>query len=113
MITRPPVGRIAVQIACRAMVESVFIALKAELVRSSDWHSRRDVEIAIFDYINGVYNPRGKHSVPGWTSHLAFEHRAAQDEHQTGTKPVQDHGLCGGSSGRQPPVTAAERVGRL
>ncbi|MGN7870765.1 IS3 family transposase [Paracoccus sp. 22332] len=37
----------------------------------------RDVEIALFEYINGFYNPRRKHSALGWKSPVAFEQRAA------------------------------------
>ncbi|WP_260502624.1 IS3 family transposase, partial [Paracoccus yeei] len=51
--------------------------LKAELVWRREWHTRRDVEIALFEYINGFYNPRRKHSALGWKSPVAFEQRAA------------------------------------
>ena len=34
-------------------VESFFKSLKAELVWRRDWHTRRGVEIALFEYING------------------------------------------------------------
>lgn len=58
-------------------VESFFKSLKAELVWRRDWHTRRDVEIALFEYINGFYNPRRRHSALGWKSPVAFEQRAA------------------------------------
>ncbi len=58
-------------------VESFFKSLKAELVWRRDWQTRRDVEIALFEYINGFYNPRRKHSALGWKSPVAFEQRAA------------------------------------
>ncbi len=58
-------------------VDSFFKSLKAELVWRRDWHTRRDVEIALFEYINGFYNPRRKHSALGWKSPVAFEQRAA------------------------------------
>ena len=58
-------------------VESFFKSLKAELVWRRDWHTRRDVEVALFEYINGFYNPRRKHSALGWKSPVAFEQRAA------------------------------------
>ncbi|MCF6316644.1 MAG: IS3 family transposase, partial [Marinosulfonomonas sp.] len=41
------------------------------------WHTRRAAELAIFEYINGFYNPRRKHSARGWKSPLAFERIAA------------------------------------
>ena len=38
-------------------VESFFKSLKAELVWRREWHNRRDVEIALFEYINGLSQP--------------------------------------------------------
>lgn len=35
-------------------VESFFKSLKAELVWRRHWHIRHDVEISLFDYINGL-----------------------------------------------------------
>jgi transposase InsO family protein len=34
-------------------------------------------EIAIFEYINGFYNPRRRHSALGWKSPVAFERKVA------------------------------------
>ncbi len=58
-------------------VESFFKSLKAELVWRRNWQTRREVEVALFEYINGFYNPRRKHSALGWKSPVAFEQRAA------------------------------------
>jgi putative transposase len=58
-------------------VESFFKSLKAELVWRRNWQTRREVAVALFDYINGFYNPRRKHSALGWKSPVAFEQRAA------------------------------------
>ena len=84
-----PLGRFALQIACRATVESFFKSLKAELAWRRNWQTRREVEIALFEYINGFHTPRRKHSALGGKSPVAFEKRAAQHEHLTGTEPVQ------------------------
>lgn len=43
-------------------VESFFKSLKAELVWRRNWQTRREVEMALFEYINGFYNPRRKRS---------------------------------------------------
>lgn len=51
----------------KSAVESFFKALRAEWVWRHDWHTRRDVEIALCDSINGFCNPRRKHSALGWT----------------------------------------------
>ena len=58
-------------------VESFFKSLKAELVWRRHWQTRREVEVALFEYINGFYNPRRKHSALGWKSPVVFEQRAA------------------------------------
>ena len=58
-------------------VESFFKSLKAELVWRRNWHTRRDIETALFDYINGFYNSRRRHSAIGWKTPVAFERKAA------------------------------------
>lgn len=58
-------------------VESFFKSLKAELVWRRKWQTRREVEVAHFEYIIGYHNPRRKHSALGWKSPVAFEQRAA------------------------------------
>ena len=60
-----------------AVVEIFFKTIKAELIWRHPWHTRRLAELAIFEYINGFYNPRRKHSTLGWKSPLAFERKAA------------------------------------
>ena len=58
-------------------VESFFKSLKAELVWRRNWQTRREVEVALFEYINGFYNPRRRHSAIGWKSPVVFEKKAA------------------------------------
>ncbi len=60
-----------------AAMETFFKTIKAELIWRHSWETRRAVEIAIFEYINGFYNPRRKHSALGWKSPLAFEQLVA------------------------------------
>lgn len=60
-----------------AAMETFFKTIKAELIWRKTWHSRRQAEVAIFEYINGFYNPRRRHSALGWKSPLAFERLAA------------------------------------
>lgn len=60
-----------------AAVETFFKTIKAELLWQRSWQTRRDAEVAIFEYINGFYNPRRRHSALGWKSPLAFERKAA------------------------------------
>ncbi len=66
-----------------AVVETFFktiraeLLIKAELLWQRTWETRRTAEMAIFEYINGFYNPRRRHSALGWKSPLAFKAKAA------------------------------------
>ena len=60
-----------------AVVEAFFKTLKAELIWRQTWHTRREVEGALFQYINGFYNLRRRHSALGGKSPLALEQKAA------------------------------------
>ena len=60
-----------------AAVETFFKTIKAELIWRGTWDTRRQTEIAIFEYINGFYNPRRRHSALGWKSPGAFERKVA------------------------------------
>ena len=60
-----------------AAVETFFKTIKAELIWRRTWEARRQAETAIFQYINGFYNPRRRHSTLGGKSPLAFERQVA------------------------------------
>ena len=60
-----------------AAVETFFNTIKAELIWRDTWETRRQAEMAIFEYINGFYNPRRRHSALGWKSPVAFERKVA------------------------------------
>ena len=60
-----------------SMVETFFKSIKVEMIWRNRWETRRQAEGAIFQYINGFYNPRRRHSSLGGKSPLAFERRAA------------------------------------
>ena len=56
---------------------TAFKSLKAELIWRQSWPTRRQAEAAIFQYINGFYNTRRRHSYLGGISPLAFEAKVA------------------------------------
>ena len=60
-----------------SMVETFFKTLKAELIWRHQWATRRQVEMTLFEYINGFYNPRRRHSALAGLSPLALEKMAA------------------------------------
>lgn len=51
--------------------------IKAEVLWQRSRPTRHDAEMAIFDYINGFFNPRRSHSALGRKSPLAFERKVA------------------------------------
>ncbi|MGK2870959.1 MAG: IS3 family transposase [Alphaproteobacteria bacterium] len=60
-----------------AAVETFFKSVKAELIWRRSWTTRLQTEAAIFQYINGFYNARRRHSYLGGISPLAFEAKMA------------------------------------
>ncbi|MBL4929443.1 IS3 family transposase [Fuscibacter oryzae] len=60
-----------------AAAETFFKTIKAELIWRRTWETRRQAETAIFQYINGFYNPRRRRSALGGKSPLAFERQVA------------------------------------
>lgn len=55
-----------------AAVETFFKTINAELIWRHLRETRRTAEMAIFEYINGFYNPRRHHSALDWKSPVAF-----------------------------------------
>ena len=60
-----------------AVVETFFKTVKAELIWRQLWYTRRQCEMALFQYINGFYNPRRRHSALGFKSPVTFKRKAA------------------------------------
>ena len=58
-----------------ALAESFFASLETELIDRSSWRTRADARLAVFDYIEGFYNPTRRHSSLGQISPAEFERR--------------------------------------
>ena len=56
-----------------AVAESFFATIKRELIETRPWPTRAGLERAVFDYIEGWYNTRRKHSSLGYKSPAAYE----------------------------------------
>ena len=56
-----------------AIAETFFKTLKAELIWRSTWQTRDQVTAALFQYINGFYNSRRRHSAIGGMAPIKFE----------------------------------------
>lgn len=56
-----------------AMCESFFATLECELLDRRRFRTQAEAKIAIFDFIEGWYNPRRRHSRLGYHSPIRFE----------------------------------------
>ena len=56
-----------------AMCESFFATLECELLDRSRFRSRAEARLAIFEFIEGFYNRRRRHSALGYQAPVAFE----------------------------------------
>ncbi|MBV9796914.1 MAG: IS3 family transposase [Solirubrobacterales bacterium] len=56
-----------------AVSETFFATLKKELVNRRTWPSRPELQSAVFEYIEGFYNRRRRHSTLGTLSPIAYE----------------------------------------
>ena len=65
-----------------AMCESFFATLECELLDRTRFRDRREAELGVFDFIEGFYNTRRRHSALGYLAPAVFE-RKALDAHGT------------------------------
>ena len=56
-----------------AVAESFFATLETELLDRTTFGDRNQARSAVFDYIEGFYNPRRRHSAIGYHSPLDYE----------------------------------------
>ena len=66
-----------------AMCESFFATLEAELLDRQRFATPAHARLAVFDYIEGWYNPRRRHSALDYLSPINFE-----KAHRTGNRTV-------------------------
>ena len=59
-----------------AMCESFFATLECELLDRRSFRTQAEARLAVFDFIEGWYNPNRRHSGLGYLSPLEFERRA-------------------------------------
>ena len=56
-----------------ALCESFFATLECELLDRSSFRTPSQARLAVFDFIEGFYNPRRRHSALGYHSPMAYE----------------------------------------
>jgi putative transposase len=55
------------------MAESFFATLERELLNRRRFHSHAEAKMAVFEWIEGWYNPRRRHSSLGYRSPVNYE----------------------------------------
>jgi putative transposase len=60
-----------------AMCESFFATLECELIDRRRFASQAEARLAVFDFIEGFYNPRRRHSALDYESPVEYERRHA------------------------------------
>ena len=60
-----------------AMAESFFATLECELLDRRRFKTQAEARIAVFEFIEGFYNPRRRHSSLGYLSPIVFERQFA------------------------------------
>ncbi len=98
-----------------AMCESFFATLECELLDRCRFKTQAEARIAVFDFIEGFYNARRRHSSIGYLSPIDFERQLAANpdplQHAVVLAAIKDKPF-----GRPPPgpsLTAAARAGRI
>ena len=67
-------GRVASSVD-NTMMESFWSSMQRELLDRRSWVSREELASAIFEWIEGFYNPRRRHSGLGYLSPIEFENQ--------------------------------------
>ncbi|WP_238177003.1 IS3 family transposase [Kribbella sp. VKM Ac-2566] len=65
-----------------AVAESFFATVKTELIHRRAWPTRKAATSALFDYIEGWYNTRRRHSTLAYLSPATFESTHATTHEQ-------------------------------
>jgi hypothetical protein len=103
-----------------ALAESFFATLECELITRSRWRPRSAARMAVFEYIEGFYNPRRRHSALAYLSPAEYERRQSSQitaawplpVHRSGVSPPPGSPIemasvrqreCGGRSSWSPP----------
>ena len=67
-----------------AVAESFFATLETELFDRTVFETRDQARLQVFDFVEGFYNPRRRHSALGYLSPLRFEEQSIEQEKESG-----------------------------
>ena len=79
MGVRPSVGSVG-DCFDNALCESFFATLECELIDRESFPNRSQAKLAVFEYIEGWYNPHRRHSAIKYQSPIIYEKLMAKDD---------------------------------
>ena len=71
-----------------AMAESFFATLECELLDRRRFKNQAEARMAVFEFIEGFYNPRRRHSSLGYLSPIKFEGQSAETTLEPGASEL-------------------------
>ena len=83
-----------------AVCETFHASLKKERIYRQSWPTRAAARTAIFEYIEGWYNPRRRHSTLGYLSPIEFERHHIEFAQQTLEASISGNGSVASTAPR-------------
>jgi putative transposase len=96
-----------------AVCETFHATLKKEKIYRQSWPTRAAARAAIFEYIEGWYNPRRRHSTLAYLSPIEFERQHTELAQPALEPPTSDNGSVAAASPRASDELTTRRVSTL
>lgn len=93
-----------------AVCETFHASLKKEKIYRQSWPTRAAARTAIFEYIEGWYNPRRRHSTLGYLSPIQFEQQHTELAQLALEAPIPPNGSVASIAPRTSHGLTARRV---
>jgi putative transposase len=95
-----------------AMCESFFATLECELLERHRFKTQAEARSAVFEFVEGFYNLRRRHSSIGYLSPIDYERRHRSDAHKSAVVLAAVKDKPSGRPQQGPSLTAAVPDGR-
>ena len=93
-----------------AVCETFHASLKKEKIYRQSWPTRAAARTAIFEYIEGWYNPRRRHSTLAYLSPIEFERHHAELAQPALGASISDNGSVASISPRASDALTTRRI---
>jgi hypothetical protein len=93
-----------------AVCETFHATLKKEKIYRQSWPTRAEARTAIFQFIEGWYNARRRHSTLAYLSPIEFERHHAEQLVRTLQAPISANGLATATSPRPSDGLTTRRI---